>query len=126
MSTEFMSPTPNLAGVLNAFTRMWEQQRKDNPPIPGCPFKKGDRVKFKEAYFTKLPHMSAERDVEFLITSIVEEDENSYEMTLQGFPFMVYDEDVVLVYKPCVFCVSEITEGVNCPHCGGPQGVLKL
>jgi hypothetical protein len=101
-----------------------EELRRDYPTsIKGCDIKVGDRVKLTDKFFTRhSKEFSVYKDKQFVVGSVAWEDENSYELTIRGYPFLVWHTDVELIMRICSWCGSIIVDETNCCHCGGPKG----
>ena len=74
---------------------MTAELREDNPKtLPDCKFKVGDIVK----YIGNNPiYSKTEREGTYIISSIAKESENNFEISLSGFPYLVWDNEIELV-----------------------------
>lgn len=100
-----------------------EELRKDYPrKANGFDIEAGDVVELTQAYFETHQKFKMYEGKTFIVTSIAEEEENLWELSLRGFPFLVWSNEVQLVKSPCRYCGTLSKHGTpSCTKCGAPN-----
>ena len=106
----------NDTGVL--ISHWTSELRKDYPAsIPGCKFKVGDVVKYIGKNTKYSQH---QREQTYLVTSLAMEDDNLFELSLGGFPYLVWDYEIEFAEYVCSYCGTNNKGKQNCEKCGAP------
>jgi hypothetical protein len=85
----------NTLKIGHYITDMVEDLRKDYPiEFPNCKFRVGDVVKYigNNNIYTE-----EQRKRSYIVSSIAQEDDNLFEITLSGFPYLVWDNEIELI-----------------------------
>jgi len=78
--------------LMELFAEMHEGEN-----FPGSPFKTGDKVRLNSVYLKLHPGMKSFEFYTFTVTGVSFSEEDIYEYSLEGFPFLVWNTDIELI-----------------------------